>query len=487
MAYLNTYFNINTIKAIILAIVLCTQSFNLLAQDELNIHNGGHFQVHSGTQWCVFGSLVNNSYEVSNEGTVHIAGNNLQLISGDSSLQFDTLILNNPNNLSLLNELRVSGYLIFQNGRILTQRNDSDIAFIHLLDNVSYSGSSDSNFVDGTLRKTGNDAFTFPIGQNNNLQALAISAPSQITDQFTAFYRQTDASNYGYSTSSIDSNCGGSAVVVDISEAEYWNLEQTAGSSNVQLSLYYDQNSSVNTPAELMVVRWNGTKWQSEGNGGITGTAGNGTITTGSGCGSTGSASAISNFGAFTLSASTLTALPVEYLYFTANKWDEQTAVLEWATATEINSSHFEIERSSNGIDFNQIGIARANGNSNQIKHYQFFDNQPYKGINYYRLKQVDFNEDMEYSPIRTLEFDLEATTISVYPNPTENWLNIDISNHTQNGLSRQFYLYDAYGKLILQKELDAFEHHFSINISEISAGVYTLQLENKSVKIIKY
>lgn len=81
--------------------------------------------------------------------------------------------------------------------------------------------------------------------------------------------------------------------------------------------------------------------------------------------------------------------LPVEIIYFAVNQEYKQN-IIEWKTATEYNSSYFEIERAADTMDFTSIGAISASFNSNVVKKYQFVDKQPKIGLNYYRLKQFD-------------------------------------------------------------------------------------------------
>ncbi|TVR80751.1 MAG: hypothetical protein EA412_04450, partial [Chitinophagaceae bacterium] len=99
---------------------------------------------------------------------------------------------------------------------------------------------------------------------------------------------------------------------------------------------------------------------------------------------------------AFTLGQAQITPLPVELIAFDAVK--EGTAVsVYWATATEIDSDHFIVERSANAEDYKAIEIVEAAGNSVEEIFYQVKDEDPYHGVNYYRLKQVDFDGSHEY------------------------------------------------------------------------------------------
>tara|TARA_Y100000589_G_scaffold75216_1_gene68795 strand:- start:1084 stop:2646 length:1563 start_codon:yes stop_codon:yes gene_type:complete len=99
-----------------------------------------------------------------------------------------------------------------------------------------------------------------------------------------------------------------------------------------------------------------------------------------------------------------VTPLPVELTKFTA-EIHKEGAVLNWTTNSEINNSHFEVELSYDGINWHTIGIAQGSGNSTEINHYQFINNQVGSGVHYYRLKQVDFNGTESYSNVKYLSF----------------------------------------------------------------------------------
>lgn len=92
--------------------------------------------------------------------------------------------------------------------------------------------------------------------------------------------------------------------------------------------------------------------------------------------------------------------LPIELLYFNGEQKSCNQNILYWSTASEINNDHFEIERSSDAINFTSIKEIPSAINSLQINKYTFVDYQPINGINYYRLKQVDINGEFTYTPI---------------------------------------------------------------------------------------
>lgn len=94
------------------------------------------------------------------------------------------------------------------------------------------------------------------------------------------------------------------------------------------------------------------------------------------------------------------TVLPIELLYFNGDKASCHQNVLTWATATEINNDHFDIERSLDGINFIKIKEISGAINSLNIKTYNYIDSSPSNGINYYRLKQVDLDGIYKYADI---------------------------------------------------------------------------------------
>ncbi len=106
--------------------------------------------------------------------------------------------------------------------------------------------------------------------------------------------------------------------------------------------------------------------------------------------------------------------VPVDWIYFNTEK-NLETAMVTWATATEVNNSHFEIYRSGDGQNWDKIGEVKGYGNSNSVIEYGFTDKQPLV-INYYKLKQVDFDGKFEYTSVRIVDFKAGKITIQGYP-----------------------------------------------------------------------
>ncbi len=98
--------------------------------------------------------------------------------------------------------------------------------------------------------------------------------------------------------------------------------------------------------------------------------------------------------------------LPVELLYFYVEK-ATNGALLSWETATEINNDYFDVEWSTDGINFESIGQVQGAGTTTEVQSYEFLHDNPVNGNNYYRLKQMDFDEVFEYSNIVLLNYQL--------------------------------------------------------------------------------
>ncbi|WP_028978573.1 T9SS type A sorting domain-containing protein [Sporocytophaga myxococcoides] len=123
--------------------------------------------------------------------------------------------------------------------------------------------------------------------------------------------------------------------------------------------------------------------------------------------------------------------LPVQLLSFNISE-NNGVALLSWQTATERDASHFIIQKSYDGINYEDLGSVKAGGNSNSVLSYSFTDLISSQGLVYYRLKQVDYNGDFYFSPVRSINHHSDHS-LKIYPNPTENSFNIQFNNPSDN------------------------------------------------------
>lgn len=127
--------------------------------------------------------------------------------------------------------------------------------------------------------------------------------------------------------------------------------------------------------------------------------------------------------------------VPVQLIYF-RGKSEADRVRLNWATATETNSAYFNVERSTDLKDFTTIGKITSAGDSRQRIEYNFLDEAPLPGVNYYRLKQVDKDGTSEFSKIIAVSPGTDASQFVVYPNPSDGQaIKLQFNNLELDGL----------------------------------------------------
>ena len=177
----------------------------------------------------------------------------------------------------------------------------------------------------------------------------------------------------------------------------------------------------------------------------------------------------------YNLSVQAPAALPVEYLYFRARA-SEGMHRLEWATAWELNSAHFAVERSTDGREFTEIGHVTAAGFSEEEVEYAFVDRTPALGLNYYRLRQVDLDGSFEWSEVHTLQNDRPAKGgFSVQPNPVSDRVTFRLNTTTTGPLT--FDIFDGTGRLVQSVPTAGGASHLTFNAVDLVPGVYTTRV----------
>lgn len=171
--------------------------------------------------------------------------------------------------------------------------------------------------------------------------------------------------------------------------------------------------------------------------------------------------------------------LPIELIYFEANCADRK-AIINWATASENNNDFFTLERTQDGIIFQEVGTFQGAGNSSQTINYSYTDPDPLQGVNYYRLKQTDFNGMEEYFDVVSVDcFGNNVPNMAIYPNPAGENITINLNIEVADDESFVAF-YDLGGKLIkkvkCEKQVNQLMH---IDINELESGCYIVCLFN--------
>ena len=144
--------------------------------------------------------------------------------------------------------------------------------------------------------------------------------------------------------------------------------------------------------------------------------------------------------------------LPVNLVEFRA-EYKNGITTLKWKTLTETNTDHFEIQRGSNGNDFNEIGNVIAAGNSSSVQQYMFEDRSPQPGINFYRIKIIDAGGKVEYSKIVSIKTGDAQKSITVFPNPITDKTIILQLNNMHQGIFK-IELYNSMGQAVYKNNI---------------------------------
>jgi hypothetical protein len=170
--------------------------------------------------------------------------------------------------------------------------------------------------------------------------------------------------------------------------------------------------------------------------------------------------------------------LPVEFIEFTAQAQKNHSSLLEWATASEENNSHFIVERSLDGIEFLEVGLVYGMGTTSSITTYQFVDIDLPIGTKqaFYRLRQVDFDGGFEYSEMRIVSFknDFEAE-LHLYPNPASSQVNVLIASEER--VNAGWKIANLQGQILLQGDVPG-NSILQIDVSKFKPGVYLFQIK---------
>jgi Subtilase family/Secretion system C-terminal sorting domain len=157
------------------------------------------------------------------------------------------------------------------------------------------------------------------------------------------------------------------------------------------------------------------------------------------------------------------------------------TALLQWSTYQEINTSQFVVEKSGDSVNFASIGVVAAKGNTDTAASYQFIDTSLLKGNNYYRLKIMFGTGQSLYSPIRLVQYNPVVVINGIYPNPIAQGGTLTINTV---GNCQAIELYDVLGRLVLSKTGQGTQN--SLYLANLAKGVYFLAVFTDAGKTSK-
>jgi hypothetical protein len=355
------------------------------------------------------------------------------------------------------------------------------------------TGYSSTSYINGFLRRSvsASGSYDFPVGNSSNYEFgnLNLSSITGFTSILGSFSRGNpideilypligvfvngtpieDMLNYGYWTFTPNSLMLGGSYSVTLKEIGYSNPASTP------LSYAVIKRSSVISSWVSLGTHTNST--QSEVSGTVTAVRSNLT--------------SFSDFGIGKGNGS----LPITLISFDAKPSGDKVK-FTWVTGNEINNDYFTIERSKDGRAFEPLFKKDGAGNSTATLHYSAMDENPIAGMNYYRLKQTDYDGKFTYSEIEKVKFEKglgeDALKVeSIGPNPFHESFNVNYSSEEEGAAN--VMLMNANGSIIrkevIQTEKGLNSYEFIDNMG-LQTGVYyiTINVNDKAVtkKIIK-
>lgn len=174
--------------------------------------------------------------------------------------------------------------------------------------------------------------------------------------------------------------------------------------------------------------------------------------------------------------------LPIELIQFTA-RLEDRTTILDWATASELNNNHFNIQRSEDAINFSNIGKVKGQGTTNERNYYQYSDLLTKNGTFYYRLQQVDDNGTSTYSPIVSVSVSSEEQFL-IYPNPAQDYIHFKTKNLEGN---TRIQIIQSTGQVLIEHDLPNSTQHYSLDIRALPKGQYFMRIISPNHQIVQY
>jgi len=167
--------------------------------------------------------------------------------------------------------------------------------------------------------------------------------------------------------------------------------------------------------------------------------------------------------------------LPVTLKSFDAQRAGNKI-VVSWETTSEVNNNYFEVEKSADARAWSILAKVNGAATTNMLQQYRTADEKPFSNLNYYRLKQVDFDQTTTYS--RIVSVDMGSFQISkIWPNPVAEVLNISLD---QSLGSAEYIISDMNGSIIKKHQNLSGTQSLAIPVGNLATGIYLIKIKTK-------
>ncbi len=475
------------------AAAITASGIGLLRMDNVTITNGtitfgmttAGFEL-KGNVFVATGATLN--FAPASAGMLSFNGTTAQSISNSGTLSFNgfqNVTMNNAAGLTLNTPVTLAGTLTLTSGLI----NTTAANLLTLNNTAAVSGASNASFVNGPVSKIGNTLFVFPVGKTDcgpsntvsGYAPISISAPATSSDQFTAEYVHSSGLALGPITA---------IGLQKVSACDYWRLNQVSGANTLNVTLNWNasinnctsSSAYVNNLPSLVVAHFDGTSWDAFGAPGTaTGTPAAGDVTWPN----------VSTFSPFAIGSIDFNnPLPITINYFNGTR-SNGNHLLNWkVTCVSTASASIEMERSTDGRNYSPIYSIFATAVRCQ-QPFNYTDNQPAKGINYYRLKMTDADGKVTYSTVVPLiNADKGIDVMNIAPNPVVNSsFNLKVSAAAKTQMV--IVITDMQGRLVQRQVLNLIAgfNTIPLNVKNLAAGTYQLvgNTEGEKTRVLRF
>ena len=456
---------------------------NLIASGVLDVNSScgvfpetrSTFSMNSGTLYCN-GDLEAHASATFNAGTgtVVLDGGAQNVYAGN----FYNLEIDGTGDKTLSGSTTVSNQLTFSaNQDFVTNGHTLTIT-------TTPSGYTDDRLIKGGSSSTVSVKYQassgticyIPVGIDGNLRTIGIGPLSAET--FTVVYTPGSPGTINWNTTPTGAPVEPGGPVVHVNNHYYYDISRV-GSVNANIYMGFLGLTPPSSTADMYMMHWNSSNNQWER---LT----NYILRTASLVAAT-----ATSFSPFT-QGSGGGALPIDLVSFTG-ECKNGRAQLEFVVASQINNDYYTIKRSVDGNEWSEIGLIEGEGNTSTQMTYNWTDDNPFNRVSYYRLAQTDYDGTSEiFNPI-AVTCESTVTGYSVYPNPANEVLNIDVELTSFQGNDVEIEIMDINGRIVRSQstELNRGCNHLEVDISEIPSGVYMINFSGtkdyiKEARIVK-
>lgn len=256
---------------------------------------------------------------------------------------------------------------------------------------------------------------------------------------------------------------GGQALLSEAVDRTWIIEEDISGGSDLNIELQWEMADEMPgfDRQSCFISPWSGSAWASQS---VDAASGNGPFR-----------QQLENVESVSLfSVQSISPLPIELGNFQGRQAVDGIQ-LNWTTLVEENNAYMGVERSSDGIDFEQITTLEGHGTSFSPKHYQVLDRHPIVGINYYRLKQVDFDGRKTYHRIISVPWGASLPSPKIYPTLANEVLQVSWASPVPN--RSQVEVFDMAGRLVKKAKIGDGKSRWELNTTPFNNGSYFLKI----------